>query len=79
MGGDTSRTGQAQLGFIESVRYTDGKVHPFKTNWTAAIVSSSDADGVTLKLKVLEFRVCWDKAVRRNKKPRDQTSDWAKF
>ena len=64
---------------IESVRYTDGKVHPFTTNWAAAIVSSSDADGVTLNLKMLDFRVCWDKAVRRNKKPRDQTSDWAKF
>ena len=64
---------------IESVRYTDGKVHPFATNWAAAIVSSSDADGVTLNLKLLDFRVCWDEAVKRNEKPRDQASGRVKF
>ena len=64
---------------IEPVRYTDGKVHPFKTNWAAAIISSSDADGVTLEVKMHDFRICWSDAVRGNSQPRDRAAQTARF
>lgn len=64
---------------IEPVRYTDGKVHPFKTNWAAAMVSNSGEDGVTLELKMLDFRICWADTFERNEKPRDQAGERVRF
>lgn len=64
---------------IEPVRYTDGKVHPFKTNWAAAIVSSSGADGVSLDLKMIDFRICWADAISRNSQPRDEATQAIRF
>ena len=59
---------------VELVRYSDGKVHPFKTNWASAIISGSGGDDVTLDLKMIDFRVCWSDEFRANRKPRDDAA-----
>lgn len=75
-GGDPDNLGWH---LIEPVRYTDGKVHLFKTNWASAIVTNYGDEGVMLELKMLDFRVCWAGKVERNVVPRDRASNRVKF
>jgi hypothetical protein len=53
---------------VEPVRYTTGEIRPFKTNWMSALVNA-DSDGVSLDLKMIDFRICWSDYERANKKP----------
>jgi len=57
----------------EPVRYTTGEVRPFTTNWMSAVVMDDGGDekGVTLDLKMLDFRICWAEREKANQKPRD--------
>jgi hypothetical protein len=63
---------------VEPVRYTTGEVRPFKTNWMSALVSG-DSDGVSLDLKMLDFRICWADYEKANRKPSSAAGDSVKF
>lgn len=57
---------------VEPVRYTDGAVHPFKTNLFSALVSSQNgSEPVSLNLMMIDFRICWGDAERRNRLSRE--------
>lgn len=64
---------------IEPVRYSDGEVHLFRTNWASAIISGSGGEAVTLDVKMLDFRICWADGVRANRKPRDEAARRVEF
>ena len=55
---------------IENVRRTSGQVSAFKTNWASAYVSGG-GDGVTLYVKMLDFRYLWQDEANLNRAPRD--------
>jgi hypothetical protein len=61
----------------EPVRYTTGEVRPFTTNWMTALVS--DDDGVSLELKMLDFRICWAAYEKANRNPRNAAAGSIKF
>lgn len=62
----------------EPVRYTTGEVRLFTTNWMSALVTE-DYDGVSLELKMIDFRICWAETQRANQKPRDAASQAIKL
>jgi hypothetical protein len=55
----------------EPVRYTTGEVRPFTSNWMSALVMDDSGDGVSLELKMLDFRICWAEREKANQRPRD--------
>ena len=65
----------------EPVRYTTGEVRPFTTNWMSALVmpDSGDGQGVTLDLKMLDFRICWGETEKANRKPSQSAGDKVRF
>ena len=60
---------------VEPVRYSDGKTHLFKTNWFSVLVSGGHGSPLSLDMRMLDFRVCWDHKVQMNESPRDQGTD----
>jgi hypothetical protein len=64
---------------VEPVRYTTGEVRPFNTNWMSALVSEDSGDGVTLDLKMLDFRICWADYEKANRKPRSAAGEAIKL
>ena len=63
----------------EPVRYTTGEVRPFTSNWMSAFVMDDSADGVSLELKMLDFRICWAEQEKANQRPRDAASEALKM
>lgn len=63
----------------EPVRYTTGEVRPFTSNWMTALVMDDSGDGVSLELKMLDFRICWAEREKANEKPREGAIDALKF
>lgn len=55
----------------EPVRYTTGEVRPFTSNWMSALVMDDSGDGVSLELKMLDFRICWTEREKANQNPRE--------
>lgn len=64
---------------VEPVRYTTGEVRPFTTNSMSALVSDDSGDGVSLELKMLDFRICWADYEKANRKPRNAAARSVKF
>jgi hypothetical protein len=62
----------------EPVRYTTGEVQPFTSNWMTALVMDY-SDGVSLELKMLDFRICWSEAEKLNQRPRDAATQALKM
>lgn len=62
-------------GLTEPVRYTTGEVRPFTSNWMSALVMDDSSDGVSLQLKMLDFRICWAEREKANQKPRDAATE----
>jgi hypothetical protein len=60
---------------IEPVRYSDGEVRLFKTNWFSVMVSGGVYSPVSLDMKMLDFRICWEGKEASNRQPRDEASD----
>ncbi|MGL4639678.1 MAG: hypothetical protein ACRCVX_08145 [Shewanella sp.] len=60
---------------IERVRYSDGAVRPFKTNWFSVLVSGGHGSAITLDMKMLDFRICWEDKVQMNQQPRSEAND----
>lgn len=56
---------------VENITRTSGQVLPFKTNWASAHVSGS-SDGVTLYIKMLDFRYLWQDEGKLNRGSRDK-------
>lgn len=56
---------------IEPATRSTGQVLPFKTMWASAYVSSG-IDGVTLEIKMLDFRIMWADEAAVNRAPRDK-------
>ena len=54
---------------IEQIKRTNGMVLPFKTNWASAYVSSTYGQGVTLEIKMIDFRYLWQDERALNAKP----------
>lgn len=63
----------------EPVRYTTGEVRPFTTNWMSALVNDDSGEGVSLDLKMVDFRICWAEYEKANRKPRDAAAGAVKF
>jgi hypothetical protein len=63
----------------EPVRYTTGEVRPFTTNWMTALVNDDSGDGVSLELKMLDFRICWAGYEKANRDPRNAAAGSIKF
>ena len=55
---------------IEPVRRTGDRALPFETNWASAYVDSS-SDGITLHIKLLDFRIMWQDEATLNRAPRN--------
>lgn len=66
-------------GLTEPVRYTTGEVRPFTSNWMSALVMDDSSDGVSLELKMLDFRICWAEREKANQKPRDAATQALKL
>lgn len=64
---------------IEPVRYSDGQVRQFKTNWFSARVSGGYGSPVTLEMTMIDFRICWEGKVRENQRPRSDALDEVTF
>ena len=64
---------------VEPVRYSDGNVSLFKTNWFYVMLSGGFGDPISLDMKMLDFRICWKDKVQRNQRPRDEASDKVVF
>lgn len=60
---------------IEPVRYSDGEIRLFKTNWFSVIISSGEYSPVSLDMKMLDFRICWEGKEASNRLPRDEAGD----
>lgn len=58
--------GNLSWDLVEPVTFSDGAVRQFKTNWFTALLSGYPNGPVTLDLRMLDFRVCWEDAVRMN-------------
>lgn len=63
---------------IQPVKRSDGQTLPFTTMWASAYVSKG-ADGVTLEIKLLDFRIMWADEAKANRGPRDKAADALKF
>jgi hypothetical protein len=66
-------------GLTEPVRYTTGEVRPFTSNWMSALVIDDGGDGVSLELKMLDFRICWAEREKANQRPRDAATQALKL
>jgi hypothetical protein len=66
-------------GLTEPVRYTTGEVRPFTSNWMTSLVMNDSGDGVSLELKMLDFRICWAEREKANQKPRDAATQAIKL
>jgi hypothetical protein len=66
-------------GLTEPVRYTTGEVRNFTSNWMSALVTDDSGDGVSLELKMLDFRICWAEREKANQKPRDAATQALKL
>ncbi len=78
---DTSNPNNLSWDLIEDVRYSDGAVRLFKTNWMSALVSGSVGNGgpITLDMTLLDFRICWEGKRQMNQKPRNDANDKVVF
>lgn len=63
---------------IEPVTRTSGQTLPFKTMWASAYLSKG-SDGVTLEIKLLDFRILWADEAQINRGPRDKAADAVKL
>jgi hypothetical protein len=63
---------------IEPVKHASGQTLPFTTMWASAYVSKG-GDGVSLEIKLLDFRVLWADEAKLNRGPRDKAVDAVKF
>jgi hypothetical protein len=63
----------------EPVRYTTGEVRPFTSNWMSALVMDDSGDGVSLELKMLDFRICWTEREKANQAPRNAATQALKL
>ena len=59
---------------IEPVTRTSGQTLPFKTMWASAYLSKG-GDGVTLEIKLLDFRILWADEAKLNRDPRNRASN----
>lgn len=64
---------------VEPVRFSDGDVRQFKTNWFSALLSGYPNGPVSLDLRMLDFRVCWEDNVKMNAPARDAANDRVVF
>ena len=76
---DTSSPDILSWELIENVRYSDGKVRPFKTNWMSVLVSGGYGSPITLDMTMLDFRICWEDVAQMNEKPRDEANEKVVF
>lgn len=63
---------------IEPVTRTSGQTLPFKTMWASAYLSKR-SDGVTLNIKLLDFRILWADEAKLNREPRDRAAGAVKL
>jgi hypothetical protein len=63
----------------DPVRYTTGEVLPFTSNCMTALVMHDSGDGVSLQLKMLDFRICWAEREKANQRPRSAATDAVKL
>lgn len=63
--------GNLSWDLVEPVRFSDGEVRQFKTNWFSALLSDYPSGPVSLDLRMLDFRVCWEDDVKKNAPARD--------
>ena len=60
---------------IEPVLYSDGQVRLFKTNWFSVMLSGGEYTPVSLNMKMLDFRICWEEKEILNRQPRDEANN----
>ena len=70
--------GPASWELIEQVSLQGEPRHPFRTMWLDAMLSD-DESGLTLNMKMLDFRVLWADAKRLNSQPRNEAMDRTSF
>jgi hypothetical protein len=76
---DTGNPDNLSWELIEDVRYSDGAVRKFKTNWMSVLVSGGYGSPVSFNMKMLDFRICWEDKRQMNKKPREEANDKVVF
>ena len=63
---------------IEPAMRASGQTLPFKTNWASAYLSTG-SDGVSLEIKLLDFRILWADEGKLNRGPRERAADAVKL
>ncbi|WP_174286286.1 hypothetical protein [Sphingomonas bacterium] len=63
---------------IETVKRTGGDALPFETNWASANVQA-DADGVSIHIKLIDFRILWNDEAASNRASRDKAINHVAF
>jgi hypothetical protein len=58
---------------IEPVKRAGGATLPFTTNWASAYVDDG-SEGVTLHVKLIDFRIMWRDDAQLNRAPRDKAA-----
>lgn len=76
---DTTNPDNLSWDLVEDVRYSDGAVRPFKTNWMSVLVSGGYGSRIILDMTMLDFRICWEDKRQMNQKPRNEASEKVVF
>jgi hypothetical protein len=63
---------------IELTKRSDGQTLPFTTMWASAYVSKG-VDGVSLEIKLLDFRIMWADDAQANRGPSNKAAGALKF
>jgi hypothetical protein len=63
---------------VETVQRDDGQALPFKTMWASAYIDDG-ASGVTVHMKMIDFRILWADQDALNRKPREHASGTLAF
>ncbi len=76
---NSSSSGNWGWELIEPIRYSEGSIHPFKTNWFSVLLSGGYGSPVTIDMTMIDFRVCWEDSVRSNIEPRNDALEAVTF
>jgi hypothetical protein len=64
---------------VEPVRYFEGDVHAFKTNWFSVMLSGGYGAPVTIDMTMIDFRICWEDRAKLNRAPREAATKGVRF
>lgn len=74
-----SSSGNWAWDLVEPVRYFEGDVQPFKTNWFSVMISGGYGSPVIIDMTLIDFRICWEDRASSNRTPREAATASIRF